>query len=124
MNPLLPFAIVCMFSALGCYTIGVWSENVAGKLKGWHLVFFWLGLVFDTIGTTMMAEIAGKFDWDLHGITGATAIVLMITHAVWAVAVIWLRRERLIASFHRFSTLVWGVWLVPFFSGLILAMAH
>lgn len=26
--------------ALVFYTIGVWSERIAGRLKGWHLIFF------------------------------------------------------------------------------------
>ena len=37
------FAIVCMILALTCYSIGVWGEKLSGKLKRWHLVFFWIG---------------------------------------------------------------------------------
>ena len=33
--------------ALVFYTIGVWSERFAGRLKPWHLVFFWLDVVKD-----------------------------------------------------------------------------
>ena len=88
MSPLLITAIVCMFSALGFYSIGVWSEKISGRLKVWHTVLFWIGLVFDTTGTTIMTQIAGKMDFDMHGITGALAIVLMLGHAVWAVGVL------------------------------------
>lgn len=36
--------------ALVFYTIGVWRERIAGRLKAWHLIFFWGGFVFDTTG--------------------------------------------------------------------------
>jgi uncharacterized repeat protein (TIGR03987 family) len=115
------FAIV---SALGFYTVGVWSERFAGKLKTWHLVLFWIGFVFDTTGTTLMADMAGKMDFDIHGITGALAIILMLSHAVWATVVLVTRQEKAIRDFHKFSLFVWLVWLVPFFTGMVGAMVH
>ena len=39
-------------------TVAVFSERAAGILKPWHLGLFWLGLVFDTFGTTLMSQIA------------------------------------------------------------------
>ena len=121
---LLPAAIFCMIAALILYSVGVWSEKLAGWLKPWHLACFFAGLVFDTTGTTLMGEIARQFQFNLHGITGAAAIVLMLGHAVWAAVVIWTRREQLRASFHRLSLFVWAVWLVPFVSGMLMAMKH
>ena len=38
---LLPIAILSMVSALTFYTIGVWGEKIVGRLKSWHLIFFW-----------------------------------------------------------------------------------
>ncbi|MCJ7689299.1 MAG: TIGR03987 family protein [Clostridiaceae bacterium] len=58
---------------------------------------------------------------DLHGITGIIAIVLMLIHAIWATVVLIKKNETMIAQFHRFSILVWIIWLVPFISG---AAAH
>jgi uncharacterized repeat protein (TIGR03987 family) len=121
---MLPIAIVSMFSALALYSVGVWSEKIAGWLKPWHLAFFVLGLVFDTTGTTIMGQIAGQMRFDLHGITGAAAIVLMLLHAAWAAIVIWKKRDDLRAGFHRLSLFVWVLWLVPFLSGMLMAMKH
>jgi uncharacterized repeat protein (TIGR03987 family) len=121
---MLPVAIISMFSALALYSIGVWSEKIAGWLKPWHLAFFFAGLVFDTTGTTIMADIAGKMEFDLHGITGLLAIILMLVHAAWAGYVIWQKRDDLRASFHRLSLFVWALWLVPFLSGMLMAMKH
>lgn len=117
-------AIVCMFAALACYTIGVWSEKFAGRLKGWHLIFFWTGLVFDTVGTTTMSAIAGGMQLNLHGITGLLAIMLMLGHAVWATFVLATKQEKMLTNFHKFSIIVWLIWLVPFFTGMVQAMAR
>jgi uncharacterized repeat protein (TIGR03987 family) len=92
--------------ALIFYSIGVWSERLAGRLKRWHLVFFWSGLAFDTTGTGIMFQMAGEIGADIHSITGLTAIILMIIHAVWATVVILRKDENAISSFHRFSVIV------------------
>ena len=108
--------------ALVFYSIGVWSERISGKLKPWHLAFFWLGFVCDTWGTGMMVEMAGGLTSDLHGLTGLSAIVLMLIHAIWATVVIVRKEEEWIYRFHRFSVLVWGIWLVPYFSPMFFAL--
>ena len=124
MNAQLIFAIVAIVSALVFYTIGVWSEKFAGRLKPWHLLLFWIGLVFDTTGTTLMGNIAGKMDFDIHGITGVLAIILMLSHAVWVTVVLITGQEKWIKNFHKFSIVVWLIWLIPFFTGMIGAMVH
>ena len=111
-----------MFSALTFYTIGVWSEKISGRLKVWHTVLFWTGLVFDTTGTTLMGQMAGKFEFNLHGITGALAIILMLGHAVWAVVVLLSKKESVLQNFHKFSLFVWIMWLIPFITGMLGAM--
>jgi uncharacterized repeat protein (TIGR03987 family) len=108
--------------ALIFYSIGVWSERLAGRLKGWHLVFFWGGLVFDTTGTGIMFEMAGRIGSDLHSVTGVVAILLMLVHAVWATSVLVLRNEKAIKNFHHFSVFVWAVWLIPYFTGFFASM--
>jgi uncharacterized repeat protein (TIGR03987 family) len=118
------FAIVAIVSALIFYTIGVWSEKFEGRLKPWHLILFWIGFVFDTTGTTLMGNLAGGLDFDIHGITGALAIILMFCHAVWATIVLLKKQENWIQKFHKFSIFVWLVWLIPFVSGMINAMIH
>ena len=108
--------------ALVFYSIGVWSERFAGRLKGWHLVFFWIGLAFDTTGTGLMFEMAGRIGSDIHSVTGILAILLMLIHAVWATAVLVGRNEKAITNFHHFSVFVWAVWLVPYCTGFFASM--
>jgi uncharacterized repeat protein (TIGR03987 family) len=108
--------------ALVFYTIGVWSERLIGRLRAWHLVFFWAGLAFDTAGTGVMMEMAGGIGFDVHSVTGVLAIALMVVHAVWATLVLIRRDENAIIRFHRFSVGVWLVWLVPYLTGFFVSM--
>jgi uncharacterized repeat protein (TIGR03987 family) len=117
-------AIITITLALVFYTVGVWSEKIQGKLKKWHLAVFYLGLVFDTTGTTIMSKIAtGGFKLNFHGITGLLAIILMLFHALWATVVLVKNDETTKANFHKLSIVVWLIWLVPFISGAIFGMA-
>ena len=118
-------AILSITSALVFYTIGVWSEKKQGSLKKWHLMVFYLGLVFDTLGTTLMSKlVSGGFQLNFHGITGLLAIILMLFHALWATVVLIRNDEKEKVSFHKFSIIVWTIWLIPFISGAIFGMMH
>ena len=119
-------AITSITLALVFYTIGTWAEKVQGRLKLWHIVFFLLGLVADSLGTAIMSDIAGqKGDVDpLHGITGMLAIVLMAIHAVWAIVTYRKGNENSMRNFSKFSVIVWAFWLVPYGLGLVLGMSH
>lgn len=115
-------ATIVITLALLFYSVGVWSERLSGRLKAWHVVLFWLGLIFDTWGTGLMFELAGKLTFDVHGVTGLVAIVLMFVHAAWATIVLVRRDERWITSFHRLSVIVWAIWLIPYLSPMFLAI--
>jgi len=117
-----PAAVIVINLALLIYSIGVWSERLQGRLKTWHTAFFWLGLVCDTWGTGMMFDFVGGMSYDIHGVSGLLAIVLMFVHAIWATLVQLRKDEKMIVSFHRFSIFVWLVWLVPYFSPMVVGM--
>jgi uncharacterized repeat protein (TIGR03987 family) len=108
--------------ALVFYSIGVWSERLAGRLKKWHLGYFWGGLICDTVGTGIMMEMSAGRNLNIHGVTGAFAILLMLVHAVWATVVLVRKDEKAITTFHRFSVVVWSIWLVPYFTGFFASM--
>jgi uncharacterized repeat protein (TIGR03987 family) len=116
------WAVVFINAALVLYTIAVWAERLAGRLKVWHLVFFWAGLTTDCLGTAFMFRIADGLVLDLHGLSGAVALTLMLVHTAWASVVLARRDERAIVNFHRFSLSVWLAWLVPFITGAIMGM--
>lgn len=122
MPTILITSIICMILALTLYSVGVWSERFAGRLKLWHLLCFWAGFVFDTTGTTLMGIMAGSMKADFHGITGGLAIVLMLGHAIWASIALLTKQEKVLVNFHKFSLAVWFIWLIPFISGMAGAM--
>lgn len=110
--------------ALVFYTAGAWAERLARYLKRWHVVMFWMGLIFDISGTLAMHALAeGPFDLsDPHTLTGQLALWLMLAHAVWATRVARRGSEAVRSGFHRYSLVVWAFWLIPFFGGLALGM--
>jgi len=119
-----PAAVIVINLALLFYSIGVWSERIQGRLKIWHTVFFWLGLVCDIWETGMMFDFVGGMTFDIHGISGLLAIILMFVHAVWATIVLVKKDENMIVKFHKFSVFVWLVWLIPYFSPMIFQISR
>ena len=68
-----------------------------------------------------MGLLAGSIiQFNFHGLTGLLAILLMLFHAVWATMVMVRKDEKMIVQFHKFSILVWIIWLIPMLSGMIL----
>jgi uncharacterized repeat protein (TIGR03987 family) len=128
MNGLLVSAIITISLALVFYTIGVWREHKERVLKKIHVLFFGLGLIFDTTGTSLMSMIAGEKDisssitFNIHRFTGALAIILMLVHFLWAIYVLVKGSEKAKENFHRFSVIVWGFWLIPYLVGMIIGM--
>lgn len=130
MSNTLVFAIVTITLALIFYTIGVFSERRAKSLNKNHVIIFWLGLLCDTTGTLTMSKIAksgtvtmSTIGQNLHGVTGLLAIVLMLFHAVWATYVLYKNDENKKETFHKFSIIVWTIWLIPYFIGMMLGMS-
>ena len=128
MSAILITSITAITMALIFYTIGVWAEHKAKILKWSHFVFFVLGFVADTTGTLAMSTMADKAETSksalisLHGVTGALAIGLMFIHVIWALTVLIKGSDKAKAQFHKFSIIVWAIWLIPFFSGMFMGM--
>ncbi|GAA1843917.1 HsmA family protein [Microbacterium koreense] len=129
---MLPLAIVTITLALVFYTIGVWGERLQKTLRWWHVLFFALGLAADTTGTLLMNSIASeRRDAGVEATaanvlmawTGTFAILLMAVHLVWAIVVLARGRPREIHTFHRFSIVVWAIWLIPYIAGAVGSMA-
>jgi len=126
MSTLIIISTVLITLALIFYSLGVWSERIARYLKPWHVVAFWIGFTFDISGTYAMHLIAtGPFDITVpHTLTGQIAIWLMLVHAVWATRVVLKNNEKLRMSFHRFSIIVWLIWLIPYFGGMYVGIRN
>jgi uncharacterized repeat protein (TIGR03987 family) len=112
--------------ALVFYSMGVWSERFSRYLKGWHVAAFWTGFVFDVSGTWAMGRLSeDPFNLlDLHMLTGQIALWLMLIHAIWATYVVRKGSEDSRKRFHRYSLIVWLIWLIPYIGGMIMGMTH
>ena len=119
-NPAIIYSIIFINIACLLYTIGVWAEKLQHRLKWWHTFFFWSGFISDSIGTTAMSLVSGSLiKFSFHGMTGLAAILLMLFHAIWATIVLFKNDQKMILKFHRFSLVVWIIWLIPMVSGII-----
>lgn len=117
-------AICVISSALVFYSIGVWGERLQKKLKFWHIAFFLIGLIADTVGTSLMehiAELTHLHD-EIHTVTGTIAILLMFAHALWAIWTYVKGSAKAKKHFNRFSIVVWCIWLIPYLIGVYMGM--
>ncbi len=112
--------------ALVFYSLGVWAERLAHYLKPWHVAAFWVGFAFDLSGTWAMHQLAeGPFDiLEAHTFTGQIALWLMLIHAIWATRAASTGSEEARQGFHRYSLVVWLIWLIPYISGMYLGMGN
>ena len=124
---MLTTSIITITLALVFYTLAVFLERKRRQLTYFHTALFSAGLFFDIVGTLIMMRIAGEsseisagINW--HGITGALAIALMAFHLIWAVFVLLKKDNQSQKTFHRFSLLVWLIWLIPYLSGVFVGM--
>ncbi|MGW8266808.1 MAG: HsmA family protein [Longimicrobiales bacterium] len=125
MSPMEVAAVILITLALVAYSIGVWSERLSRYLKKWHVLAFWAGFLFDSSGTLAMDLLEPGIDWtSSHTITGQIALWLMFAHAAWATGVVRRGTEDARTRFHRFSLVVWMIWLVPYIGGMFLGMSR
>ena len=46
----------------------------------------------------------------------------MLIHALWAINVMRRGIDEEKTTFHRFSLIVWAIWLIPYILGMIMGM--
>ena len=107
------------------------GERLRGTLQPRHAVAFGLGLLADATGTFLMTRIAGgrrdagvaagSLD-TLMAVSGTAALLLMAVHLAWAIVVLIRNRPNELRTFHRFSLVVWIIWLIPYVAGAATAM--
>ena len=96
-------ALIYFTLALIFYSVGVLCERYTKELKTWYLLFFWFGLISDTLGTNYVMKLVGGLTFNFHTITGSLGLLLMCIHTIWATYVIITKNEKQIRTFHKFS---------------------
>ena len=122
MTGLILYAVVFFTTALIFYTTGVWSERLSRRLKAWHVIAFFLGVITDALGTWLMVKNLGYIKFTPHTVAGFMGFFLMVFHFIWATIVIMTNDQQRISYFYHFSLLVWSVWMISYLSGLILGV--
>jgi uncharacterized repeat protein (TIGR03987 family) len=126
MSTLLILSTTLISLALVFYSIGIWAERFSKYLKGWHVAAFWTGFIFDVSGTLSMAQLS-QDPYNLlalHSLTGQIALWLMLIHATWATYAVRKGSDKVRTHFHRYSLMVWFIWLIPYLGGMIMGMRH
>ena len=116
-------SVVIITLALVFYTVGIWANFFARRLKWWHFAMFVMGLVFDIWGTVWMFGISSGISLGIHAISGGLAIILMAFNAIRALVVLLRKDEKAIRNFHKFAIVVWLIWLIPYLTPMFLQMA-
>jgi uncharacterized repeat protein (TIGR03987 family) len=82
MTTLVLYAVVFFTTALILYTTGVWSERFSRRLKAWHVIAFFLGVITDALGTWLMFKNLGYIKFTPHTISGFIGFFLMVFHFI------------------------------------------
>jgi len=122
MSELMIYAVALFTVALVLYTTGVWAERLARRLKPWHVVAFFFGVVVDTYATWLTYKSIGAIVITPHSVAGFVSLALMIVHFVWASLVLLRADEKAITNFHKLSVFVWAIWMTSYISGFVLGM--
>ena len=115
-------SMIMITLALVFYTVGVWVARIAGRLRWWNVILFWLGLVADAWGTVLMMRMAGGLAFDVHGVSGLIAILLRVANAIGGTWVMLRGDEGWVRRFPRISAWVWLIWLIPWLSPMVFAL--
>jgi len=127
MSSTLIFAAVAMVLALVFYTSGVIGERKSKSLNKVHVLLFWLGFISICIGIYFIGKIvqSNVATTDvatsmLQSLVGMIAVFIMLFHCVWATWALIRNNESQQKIFHKFSLIIWIVWLVPYVISIML----
>lgn len=122
MPTIIIIAVISITAALIFYSVAVWWNWLTKRLKVWQLVLFWLGLAGDLLGTAMMKSSVETVTYDLHTISGYTALALMLVVTLTGTYAIFRHNERILNNFHKFGLPIWFVWVTSWLTGVVLGI--
>ena len=122
MPTIIIIAVISITAALLFYSVAVWWNWLTKRLELRHLILFWLGLATDLLGTAMMRSSVETVTYDLHTISGYTALALMVVVTLAGTYAIFQRNESILTSFHKFGLPVWFVWVTSWITGVVLGI--
>jgi hypothetical protein len=112
---------IALIAALVLYSMGVWGGFRAKAFSGRHVLYLWLGVLFDIVATLMMVISAGgSFQWDtpankLH--TTLAMVVYLGMVAIASAAPALKDNERC-----RIAIVPWAMWVAVYVWGMVTRM--
>ena len=122
MRPIILVSVISITAALIFYTVAVWRNWRAQLLTVGTIVLFWCGLATDVLATTMMRMSVETTTYDLHTISGYTALALMVVLTVVGTGTLLMRREDVLKGFHKVAMPVWVIWALSYATGVIVGV--
>ncbi len=116
--------LVALFVALIAYSIGTWGAFRAKSVTMRHIIYLWVGFVFDVVATAMMAISAGGLDLSplpdlLHTVVAFVGMFGMLAAAIVGSRAIAAGDEKLSAAVAKWVLAPWAVWVFVFVWGMI-----
>ena len=111
--------LLALLAALILYSVAVLAAFFAKRVKRWHVVLLWLGVLFDMLATGMMALQIGGFAADLHtalALAVWAGMVAVSAFATWALVKDDGALSRTVA---RWSLLPWLLWVAVLVWGMV-----
>lgn len=122
MRPIILVSVISITAALIFYTVAVWRNWRSQLLTVGTIVLFWCGLATDVLATTMMRMSVEKTTYDLHTISGYSALALMLALTLVGTGALVIRKDDLLKSFHRIAMPVWVLWALSYATGVIVGV--
>ncbi len=120
-------SIIFMSLALLLYSAGVFLERKDKEVWPRHAVLYGIALAFDIISVTIITVYAGLKTGDpiptvitsnVNIIEELVGVVLLSVNVIWAIAVLREGTDKQLEIYHKFSLIIWVLWLAMYFLGL------
>ncbi len=115
--PALP-ALVTGMSAFILYSISALSLRRSATLHAYQVALFWIAFALICASTVLGPMADGTLCTGLRIFVAASLLLLPAIHAVWALSIWVQHRYDHPGNLKTFGTLLWALWLIPYFTAL------
>lgn len=129
MSSELIFALGAMILSLVFYTLGVIGERKSKSINKVNIILFWLGFICISIGIYFISGIVQSSIEStdiatsmLQSLVSMISVFIMLFHCVWGSWALIRNNESQQKIFHKYSLIIWIVWLVPYLISIMLAI--
>jgi len=116
--------LVALLVALVMYSMGSFGAFRAKDVTRRHVTYLWIGFVFDTLATAMMAIAAGGLDLTpladlLHTVVAFVAMFGMLAAAIVGSMALSRPDAKLRTALAKWILAPWALWAIVFVWGMV-----